>query len=679
MLFYEFKVSLSSSIMPASNQPTFRQVVKDRVISKAETANSMLPSDVKFYICNFRDRYLTLAGAIGIKARENPTDLAGRFIKTVGYESDTIKGGEITVKEFAELIYDAEGSGFVEDDNAVLEKLGLESYSSCIRNKFDEFLADERSSREKINAFTKTSVFCESLSAEIDRVFEGEKKPFSAHPVHYIIYSDDKEETISTIKCLTSALFTRGRLRGRRVNFIEARAQKDLLDGDIPPTLAMDSVKFIYNSISGGTVVLSPGNLCLAGSAAYMGMTTVDELADQIRDHRHDCLTILVFSKKETDAALSLKRSLPGIRFIEIKETLISRDNAIDLLVKRAESIGIENTESLTSMIDADCSGYYIEELDDIFDKWIDSRLCNDVYPQYSDMACTIPGKKYTKGDAYEKLKMLIGLGRAKSIIERALNFNSFQKLFKDKGHADLRMSRHMVFTGNPGTAKTTVARLFAQIMKDNGVLPVGKLIEVGRSDLVGKYVGWTAAQVANVFEQARGSVLFIDEAYSLCDSKGSYGEEAINTIVQLMENRRDDTIVIFAGYPDKMQEFLDTNPGLRSRIAFHVNFDDYSTEELFEILEFQAKENNMNLAPDVKQKFMGIVGRAKDSKDFGNGRFVRNAFENAVMSQANRVMSSITEETISDEDLTTLKACDFSMPEVLDFRSNHRTIGFAS
>ena len=678
MLFYEFKVSLSSSIMPASSQPTFRKVVKDRVVSKAESANAMLPSDVRFYICSFRDRYLTLAAAIGIKARENPTDIAGRFINALGYEADTIKGGEITVKAFAKLINDSEGSGFVEDDNAVLEKLGLESYSSCIRNKFDEFLADERSSREKINAFTKASVFCESLSAEIGRIYEGEKKTFSAHPVHYIIYSDDKEETISTVKCLTSALYSRGRLRGRRIDFIEAKAEKDLLDGNLPPTLAMDSVKYIYNSISGGTIVLRPGNLCQAGSAAYMGMTTVDELADEIRGHRHDCLTILIFSKKETDAAMSLKQSLPGIRFIEIRETLISRDNAIDLLVTRAESMGIENTESLIGVLEAGCSGYYIDELDDIFDKWIDSRLCNEVYPQYSETVSSAPGKKYTKGDAYEKLKMLIGLGRAKSIIERALNFNSFQKLFKDKGHADLRMSRHMVFTGNPGTAKTTVARLFAQIMKDNGVLPVGKLIEVGRSDLVGKYVGWTAAQVANAFEQARGSVLFIDEAYSLCDSKGSYGEEAINTIVQFMENRRDDTIVIFAGYPDKMQEFLDTNPGLRSRIAFHVNFDDYSTEELFEILEFQARENNMNLAPDVKQKFIGIVDKAKDSKDFGNGRFVRNAFENAVMSQANRVMSSIG-DTISDEDLTTLKACDFSMPDILDFRSSHRMIGFAS
>ena len=130
----------------------------------------------------------------------------------------------------------------------------------------------------------------------------------------------------------------------------------------------------------------------------------------------------------------------------------------------------------------------------------------------------------------------------------------------------------HMVFTGNPGTAKTTVARLFARILKENGVLSKGDLIECGRSDLVGKYVGWTAVQVKNMFKKAKGSVLFIDEAYSLCDDRsGSYGDEAINTIVQEMENNRDDMVVIFAGYPKEMNDFLDRNPGLRSRIAFHA------------------------------------------------------------------------------------------------------------
>lgn len=159
------------------------------------------------------------------------------------------------------------------------------------------------------------------------------------------------------------------------------------------------------------------------------------------------------------------------------------------------------------------------------------------------------------------------------------------------------RPAMHMVFTGNPGTAKTTVARLFARIMRENGLLSRGHLVEVGRGDLVGKYVGWTAQTVQKKFEQAEGGVLFIDEAYALVDDRsGSYGDEAINTIVQEMENHRDDMVVIFAGYPDRMEEFLQKNPGLRSRIAYHVPFADYSVEELCSIAALTARKKGLHL-----------------------------------------------------------------------------------
>ena len=192
-----------------------------------------------------------------------------------------------------------------------------------------------------------------------------------------------------------------------------------------------------------------------------------------------------------------------------------------------------------------------------------------------------------------------------------------------------------MVFTGNPGTAKTTVARLFADILRDNKILPEGALIEAGRSDLVGEYVGQTAPKVKSLFRRAKGNVLFIDEAYSLVDGRrGLYGDEAINTLVQEMENNREDTIVILAGYPDKMQQFLDTNPGLTSRIAFHINFDDYTEEELYEILMSMASKSGVRLSDEVHEKVIEIFGHACKYKDFGNGRFVRNIYEQALMNQ---------------------------------------------
>lgn len=166
-----------------------------------------------------------------------------------------------------------------------------------------------------------------------------------------------------------------------------------------------------------------------------------------------------------------------------------------------------------------------------------------------------------------------------------------------DRGIQKERASFHMVFTGNPGTAKTTVARLFAEIMKDEKVLPTGNFVEVGRAELVGDHVGATAPLVKRKFKEAQGGVLFIDEAYSLCDSyENGFGDEAINTIVQEMENHRDDVIVIFAGYPEPMQKFLDRNSGMLSRIAFHVKFEDYSIDELCDITKLLLSRKQMTI-----------------------------------------------------------------------------------
>ena len=235
----------------------------------------------------------------------------------------------------------------------------------------------------------------------------------------------------------------------------------------------------------------------------------------------------------------------------------------------------------------------------------------------------------------------------------------------------------HMIFTGNPGTAKTTVARLFAKVMKENGLLPVGDIHEVGRADLVGKYVGWTAKCVKEAFKKAKGGVLFIDEAYSLVDDRdGSFGDEAINTIVQEMENNRADTIVIFAGYPNEMQSFLDKNPGLSSRIAFHIPFEDYSAAELCDISALIAKEKGLRLENDAVSRLNNLFESARQKSDFGNGRFARNIIEKAKMAQANRIMK-MDFEKITDDDLFTICAEDIEIPEI----SNKSTvkIGFCA
>ncbi len=286
--------------------------------------------------------------------------------------------------------------------------------------------------------------------------------------------------------------------------------------------------------------------------------------------------------------------------------------------------------------------------------------------------------KEREKGSAKKELEEMIGLASAKETIKKAVANFKVNKLCMERGIQRERASLHMVFTGNPGTAKTTVARLLAEMLKDENVLPTGKFLEVGRKDLVGPCVGWTAPMVEEKFKEARGGVLFIDEAYSLCDGyDNSFGDEAINTIVQEMENHREDTIVIFAGYPQPMKEFLARNPGLKSRIAFNIEFDDYGVDELCEITKLMASKKEMTITDRAMKKLRKTYERVCGESDYGNGRFVRNILEEAEMNLAERVLEEFQDD-FTKELLTTIEECDIPDGKSEE-KVEERRIGFAS
>lgn len=321
---------------------------------------------------------------------------------------------------------------------------------------------------------------------------------------------------------------------------------------------------------------------------------------------------------------------------------------------------------------------YLAPDLHALFDEWYNSKLKTTVFPQYKDIAVTKREvvKAAPKGNAYDELMEMVGLAEAKAVIQKAFNYYKMQKLYEEKGLKRDTPAMHMVFSSNPGTAKTTVARFFARIMKDNGLLSKGQIIEVGRGDLVGRYVGWTAQTVQSKFKAASGEVLFIDEAYSLVDDRnGSFGDEAINTIVQEMENHREDVVVIFAGYPDKMEGFLQKNPGLRSLIAFHVPFSDYTASDLCHIATLIGKSKGISFDEEALVKLEGVFESARKQSDFGNGRYVRNILEQAKMNQASRLLEYDFEDITTDE-IITIKAVDIIVPEVK--QQEKRKIGFA-
>ena len=241
---------------------------------------------------------------------------------------------------------------------------------------------------------------------------------------------------------------------------------------------------------------------------------------------------------------------------------------------------------------------------------------------------------------AEKKLSELIGLEEVKIVLNQQLAYNRVSALRQAHGFSNKVLNRHLVFSGNPGTGKTVVARLFSEILYNNKIIQKNKLVEVGRTELVGEYVGQTAPKVKRAFDDAKGGVLFIDEAYSLIpSSERDFGHEAISAIIQEMENRRDEVLVIFAGYEELMAQFIETNPGLSSRISREIKFFDYTVDQLIAILELMINKRHYQLIEDCKIVLRQHLSEVVNCSNFGNARYIRKLVDEIIFCQAQRVI----------------------------------------
>lgn len=253
----------------------------------------------------------------------------------------------------------------------------------------------------------------------------------------------------------------------------------------------------------------------------------------------------------------------------------------------------------------------------------------------------------------------LIGLKPVKKRIRETAALLMVDRARRRLGLAHDTPTLHMSFTGNPGTGKTTVALRMADLLHRLGYIRQGHLVTVTRDDLVGQYIGHTAPKTKEVLKKAMGGVLFIDEAYYLFrpENERDYGQEAIEILLQVMENQRDDLVVIVAGYADRMEKFFSSNPGFRSRIAHHIDFPDYNDDELLQIAELMLREQNYKMSAEARRAMSEYTTLRRKQPHFANARSIRNALDRARLRQANRLFES--DKPITPDDLSTIEAED--------------------
>ena len=638
-----------------------------KIASRSNDFNQKNKADISLFLVYAEIEFATI-GIISCECVDLEKILSA-FSKAIDLKFKDINLEEIMLSAANDMLEEAENFYLFLDRNKLLKKYGLDKLSNRRAIEFDENIINELPKKSAYE-IAETLGVRDSFLPELDRIYLPALKPaMTGHPVHYLIEASNRDIRREMCRLLLRALYSNKRIRSRRYTFF-----------NVKPTdmISLQMLDSLYNANVGGTVIARYNPYDdTEDNFASPGRRFAEIFGKTAKKYHNSVLTVLCLPQSSKSSKDIFYEYLDGLSFVELSDDFIFGERAESYLKMLARDAHIRPDKTLFRELE-EGNGYFSNDLRELFDNWYSTKLKEKAYPQYKEITSTQQKMINTeaKGSAYDELMQMIGLDEAKTVINCAIDYYRAQMLFAEKGMKADRPTMHMVFTGNSGTAKTSVARLFAKIMRENGLLSNGELLEVGRGDLVARYVGHTAPNIQKIFEKASGGVLFIDEAYSLVDDRdGLFGDEAINTIVQEMENRRDDIVVIFAGYPDKMETFLQKNPGLRSRIAFHVPFDDYNVEELCDIARVMAEKDGLVLTDGATSKLYEAFNIAKDEPDFGNGRYVRNVIEKARMAQARRLLK-MDFDLVKRKDVATICADDIDIPIKTQMR-NKGKIGF--
>ena len=533
-------------------------------------------------------------------------------------------------------------------------KAGDAFYESILGNpkKTKDILSDIK--------YNASREYSDSLLEELKRVCTGKKHSEALQslklPVHYVLEGNSSKQLNSVKKDLIDCLYEKGRVKSRLIFTYDI----DKINNSIFYNHALVEYGAINNeiaeAISGHVIVINYGRFDRNEKYNRDLYEALTNFVTLLKPYLNNTQLIFVLPEGSSEIRRLLQNlfEVPLVLIKKNKKTKVSLETR-SMLIEQAECLAMENGETLDDSFEAfldECleTGVF-SDVKDIYSKWSFKKLIKTKYPQYQPFLETLESKRNSIGqsDALGELDSLIGLSSVKKSIHRVIDRAKMEKELERRGISHQNYSMHMVFSGSPGTGKTVVAKLFGQIMKDSGILKEGRVISISASSIK------SMANFSNIIESAYGSVLFIDEAYTLVP-------DAVAELIAQMENHRDELIVILAGYSRHMQALLGSNPGFKSRIGEEIYFPDYSEEELLEIFKYMVVHRGMTIDDEALSCARDIFARIGKAGDQGNARYVRQIFEKVEGNQKIRLFNSFDDvSAIPDEELIKIDVSDFN------------------
>lgn len=514
-----------------------------------------------------------------------------------------------------------------------------------IKETKDEFMLKAFEKLEKLYITEQSKNTLKKIIEYMRKYSEGIEKQYI--PFNMCIYSNNKETMYSIVDIISDT-----------VTFFSYIKRGTTIETSFYNIEKPEQIEEIYSK-KNSVVVLKDFEGLLVKEKEFKDRF-LHNMKEKLEENQKDFLTILISKTPETIEQAMQSDMLEKYFEFKIESTNIDiQDVYQEVLSKLKESSKITDEASI-KLLDYIAATYPKTNLS--FPEYRD-KLCNKILFSKDQEITENDLPKYEQeksmDEIFADLNNLVGLENIKQVLKDLVDLIELKNKTKD----DLKIkdiNLHMVFLGNPGTGKTTVARIIAEMLYNLKYIKQNKLIEVSSKDLVAEYVGQTAPKTMAVIERALGGVLFVDEAYSLAseeESGNSFNKEAIATLIQAMENYRDNLVVIFAGYTKEMQAFLNANPGIVSRIGYTLDFKDYTSEELLKIFEGMVKKAGFSITKEACDEVVKVIDKYRNTKNFGNARFARNLYEKTIIKHASNTRGKKAKKdlkTIVKEDIST-------------------------